>query len=93
MDTLETVLSSTSFLLNVLELKSRMKEALPTDVIVLRCGSCQTNISFNSCGSVILETALQEEFSNILNDMLACVKENHTKQTGCSLADIHMHPM
>ena len=93
METIETSLSSTSFLLNVLELKSRMKEALPTDVIVLRCASCQTNIPFNSCGSIILDNALEVEFNNILNEMLECVKENHTKQTECTLADIQIHPI
>ena len=93
METIETSLSSTSFLLNVMELKSRMKEALPTDVIVLRCVSCQTNIPFNSCGSIILDKALQVEFNNILNEMLDCVKENHTKQTECTLADIQIHPI
>ena len=93
MDTIETALSSTSFLLNVLELKSRMKDPLPTDVIVLRCGSCQTNIPFNSCGSIIIDKSLKEEFSNILNEMLECMKENHTRQNECSLADIHIHPI
>ena len=93
METIETALSSTSFLLNVLELKSKMKEALPTDAIVLRCRSCQTNIPFNSCGSIILDKALKEEFNNVLNEMLQCVKENHTKQTECTLADIQIHPI
>lgn len=93
METIKTEMSSTSFLLNVLELKSRMKEALPTDVIVLKCGSCQTNIPVNNCGSIILEKALQEEFNNILNEMLDCVKENHTKQTECTMADIQIHPI
>ena len=93
METIETTLSSTSFLLNVLELKSKMKEALPTDAIVLRCRSCQTNIPFNSCGSIILDKALKEEFNNVLNEMLQCVKENHTKQTECTLADIQIHPI
>ena len=93
MEIIETKMSPTSFLLNVLELKSRMKEGLPTDVIVLKCGSCQTNIPFNTCGSIILDKALQEEFNNNLNEMLDCVKENHTKQTECTLADIQIHPI
>ena len=93
METIETALSSTSFLLNVLELKSRLKEPLPTDVIVLRCEACKTNIPFNSCGSIMLDKPLREDFNNILDDMMERVKEKHSQQTECGLDDIKIHPI
>ena len=93
METIETGLSSTSFLWNVLELKSQMQEPLPTDVIVFRCGTCKTNIPFNSCGSIMLEKPLQEEFNNIFDDMLERMKEKHAKQYECCQDDIVIHPI
>ena len=86
MDTLETTLSSTTFLLNLLELKSRLKEPLPTDVIVFRCGKCHTNFPLNSCGSIILEKPLQEGIDNNINGILKSVKDNHAKETECNYA-------
>ena len=93
METFVTGLSSTSFLWNVLELKSRMQEPLPTDVIVLRCGTCKTNIPFNCCGPIMLDEPLNEEFNNIFDAILGSVKENHTKQYECPLEDIKIHPI
>ena len=93
METIETCLSTTSFLWNVLELKSKMQEPLPTDVIVFRCGTCKTSIPFNSCGSIMLDKPLQEEFNNILDDMLERVKEKHAKQYECCLEDMAIHPI
>ena len=93
METIETCVSTTSFLWNVLELKSKMQEPLPTDVIVFRCGTCKTNIPFNSCGSIMLDKPLQEEFNNILDDMLERVKEKHAKQYECCLEDMAIHPI
>ena len=93
METIETGLSSTSFLWNVLELKSQMQEPLPTDVIVFRCGTCKTNIPFNSCGSIMLEKPLQEDFNNIFDDMLERMKEKHAKQYECCQDDIVIHPI
>ena len=93
MDTLETTLSSTTFLLNLLELKSRLKEPLPTDVIVFRCGKCHTNFPLNSCGSIILEKPLQEGIDNNINGILKSVKDNHAKETECNFSDIEIHPL
>ena len=93
METIETTLSSTSFLLNLLDLKSKMKEPLPTDDIVFQCRTCHTNISINSFGPIILDEPLQEEMNNVLGGMLKSVKENHTKQSECGLTDIEIHPV
>ena len=93
MDTFETTLSSTTFLLNLLELKSKLKEPLPTDVIVFRCGKCHTNFPLNSCGSIIIEKTLQEGINNNIDGILKSVKENHVKQTKCDFTDIEIHPL
>ena len=93
METIETALSSTSFLINLLELKSRMKEPLPTDVIVLKCEACKKTIPFNTCGFVMLDKPLQEDFNNIVNEMLERVKKKHSQQSECSLDDIKPHPI
>ena len=93
MDTFETTLSSTAFLLNLLELKSKLKEPLPTDVIVFRCGKCHTNFPLNSCGSIIIENTLQEGINNNIDGILKSVKENHVKQTECDFTDIEIHPL
>ena len=93
METIETTLSSTSFLLNFLDLKSKMKEPLPTDDIVFQCRTCHTNISINSFGPIILDEPLQEEMNNVLGGMLKSVKENHTKQSECGSANIEIHPV
>ena len=93
MDTFETTLSSTTFLLNLLELKSRLKEPLPTDVIVFRCRKCHTNFPLNSCGSIIIEKTLQEGINNNIDGILKSVKENHVKQTECDFTDIEIHPL
>ena len=93
METIETTVSSTSFLLNFLDLKSRMKEPLPTDDIVFQCRTCHSNVSINSFGPIILEKPLHEEMNYVLDGMLKSVKENHTKQSDCGLADIKIHPV
>ena len=93
MDTIETTLSSTTFLLNLIELKSRLKEPLPTDVLVFRCRTCHTNFPLNNCGSIIVDKPLQEGMNNIIDGILKSVKENHTKQTKCNFADIEIHPV
>ena len=74
METFCTALSPYSFLLNLLELKSRMKEFLPTDVIVFQCGTCNTDIPLNTCGSIILEKPIQEGMDNVLNELIKSLK-------------------
>ena len=70
-----------------------MKIPLPTDVIVFRCGTCQTNLPLNRCGSIILEEPLQEEMTNVLDGILKYVKDHHTNQPGCDQAKIEIHPI
>ena len=93
METFCTALSPYSFLLNLLELKSRMKEFLPTDVIVFQCGTCNTDIPLNTCGSIILEKPIQEGMDNVLNELIKSLKVNHIKETECDLANIQVHPI
>ena len=93
METIQASLSPYSFLFNLLEVKSRMKEYLPTDVIVFQCGTCNTDIALNTCGSIILENPIQEGMDNVLDGLIKGLKENHIRETECSLANIEIHPI
>ena len=94
MESVETSVSSTTFLMNLLELKSKLKGPLPTDIILYQCEMCLTNIPLNSCGSMILDNPLQDNINKVFDEKINAMKKNHAKQNEqCSSTRIRIHPV
>ena len=89
-----TTVSSPSFLSNYEDLKRRMREALPTDVLLFQCEDCQENMPLNSCGVIKVDDPLQESVSITLDVMITKLKKDHIRRNeNCASAKMHLHPV
>ena len=89
-----TTVSSPSFLSNYEDLKRRIREALPTDVLLFQCEDCQENMPLNSCGVIKVDDSLQESVSITLDVMITKLKKDHIQRNeNCASAKMHLHPV
>ena len=94
METICTTVSSSTFLSNFEGLKKKMREPLPTDVVLLQCEKCLINMPLNICGVIKVDNPLQESVSITLDAMLKNIRETHTQESEqCALAKMHLHPV
>ena len=86
--------SSESFLSNFKELKASMRDSLPTDVLLLQCDNCQTNLPLNSDGIVKVERPLEEDIGNVIDAMLKGMVDSHIqKYEQCNHENMNTHPV
>ena len=80
MTTMKASVSSESFLSNFKELKASMRDSLPTDVLLLQCDNCQTNLPLNSDGIIKVEKPLEEDIGNVIDGMLKRMVDSHIQE-------------
>ena len=86
--------SSESFLSNFKELKASMRDSLPTDVLLLKCDNCQTNLPLNSDGIIKVEKPLEEDIGNVIDGMLKRMVDSHIQEyEQCNYENMHTHPV
>ena len=70
-----------TFLSNFQELKSKMRIPLPTDVILLQCENCQTNLPLNKGGLLTVGEQLQQDIDKVIEEMQKSLIDVHIKQS------------
>lgn len=86
--------SSKSFLSNFKELKASMRYSLPTDVLLLQCDNCHTNLPLNSDGIIKVETPLEGDIGDAIDVMLKRMVDSHIqKYEQCNYENIITHPL
>jgi hypothetical protein len=91
---MKTKVSSETFLSNFKKLKSRMRDPLPTDVILFQCENCQTNLPLNSDGVLPVDEPLEQELSIVIDEMLKSLIDTHIKESDkCASSKMHIHPV
>ena len=79
MDTISATVSSTTFLSNFKELKSRMRATLPTDIILFQCGNCNNNLALNKNGVLQIDETIVEDMTTTVEEKLKALIGNHIK--------------
>ena len=94
MDTISATVSSTTFLSNFKELKSRMRATLPTDIILFQCGNCNNNLALNKNGVLQIDETIVEDMTTTVEEKLKALIGNHIKNSEqCESAKMHLHPV
>ena len=94
MECLKANVSSETFLSNFQELKSKMRNPLPTDVILLQCGNCQTNLPLNKGGMLTVGEPLQQDMTKVIEEMQKSLIEVHVKQSEqCAFSKVNINPV
>ena len=94
MECLKANVSSEMFLSNFQELKSKMRHPLPTDVILLQCENCQTNLPLNKGGLLTVGKQLQQDIDKVIEEMQKSLIDFHIKQSEeCALSKVKINPV
>ena len=91
---MQTFASSEAFLSNFMKLKNKMRDPLPTDVIIFQCDHCNSNLPLNVDGVLLMDEKLDKEISILLDESLKSLQGVHHEQCkNCTHAKMHIHPV
>ena len=94
MDCLKANISSEGFISNFQELKNKMRNPLPTDVILLQCENCQTNLPLNRGGLLTVGEQLQQDIGKVIEEMQKSLIDAHrNKSEECALSKVKINPV
>ena len=94
MECLKAKVSSETFISNFQELKRKMRTPLPTDVILLQCENCQTNLPLNKGGLLTVGEQLQQDIDKVIEEMQKSVVDAHRKKREeCARSNVKINPV
>ena len=80
--------------LKFIMLKHRIKEQLPTDVILFQCCHCKSELLLNINGVIKVYEALDQELSKIIDEMCkTLIKDHHLQSKKCVSSEMNIHSL
>ena len=91
---MKTMISSKTFASNFIMLKNKIKEQLPTDIIIFQCCHFKSELLLNIDGVLQVCEVLDKELSKIIDELCkSLIQDHHLQNEKCLGSEMSIHPL
>ena len=87
----KTQISSKQFFKNIIQLKQKMRQPLPSDVLLYHCQNCNLDLPLNSDGVIKLTNPIEKTMGEVIDENVKALVENHEKNKSSCSNKIQIH--